>query len=329
MSLAGLAMHNRVNANQLRRWVHLQRRRQADGDPAGVASRLLAVTVAEAPMPRATPRVESRQPEVAVEIELCDALVRVRGHLAAHAATGDRRAAWCWIMIGLPTNTRVWLVAGHTDMRKGFDGLAAIVQSALAQNPFGGHVFVFRGRRGDILKVLWFDGQGMLLLSKRLERGRFVWPQARRRRRGAQCGAVVDAAGGHRLAHAAPHGSAGACGMSRTPRRPLRSRARHGTVRARAHACHAPHDRPHRRIAAAIGAGARCRGGAAQADGGEAEGHAAAAYPRAVRHLQRTVGCTTEPDRRPGRSAGVTRRPRRPSRPMAQHRRSPRPTTAV
>lgn len=81
-------------------------------------------------------------------------------------------------MIGPPTNTRVWIVAGHTDMRKGFDGLAAIVQTTLAQNPFGGHVFAFRGRRGDILKVLWFDGQGMLLLSKRLERGRFVWPQA-------------------------------------------------------------------------------------------------------------------------------------------------------
>jgi transposase len=72
----------------------------------------------------------------------------------------------------------VWLVAGHTDMRKGFDGLAAIVQATLEANPFGGHVFAFRGRRGDILKVLWFDGQGLLLLAKRLERGRFVWPQA-------------------------------------------------------------------------------------------------------------------------------------------------------
>jgi transposase len=81
-------------------------------------------------------------------------------------------------MIGLPAGTRVWLVAGHTDMRKGFDGLAAMVQTALQANPFGGHVFVFRGRRGDILKVLWFDGQGLLLLAKRLERGRFVWPQA-------------------------------------------------------------------------------------------------------------------------------------------------------
>ena len=81
-------------------------------------------------------------------------------------------------MIGLPSNTRVWIVAGHTDMRKGFDGLAAMVQTALAANPFCGHVFVFRGRRGDMLKVLWFDGQGLLLLAKRLERGRFVWPQA-------------------------------------------------------------------------------------------------------------------------------------------------------
>jgi len=81
-------------------------------------------------------------------------------------------------MIGLPANTRVWIAAGHTDMRKGFDGLAALVQTALADNPFAGHVFVFRGRRGDICKVLWFDGQGLMLLSKRLERGRFVWPHA-------------------------------------------------------------------------------------------------------------------------------------------------------
>lgn len=81
-------------------------------------------------------------------------------------------------MIGLPANTRVWIVAGHTDMRKGFDGLAALVQTVLAQSPFQGHVFVFRGRRGDIVKLLWFDGQGLVLLAKRLERGRFVWPQA-------------------------------------------------------------------------------------------------------------------------------------------------------
>ncbi|CAN7712346.1 MULTISPECIES: IS66 family insertion sequence element accessory protein TnpB [unclassified Variovorax] len=81
-------------------------------------------------------------------------------------------------MIGQPANTRVWLAGGHTDMRRGFDGLAAMVQTALAANPFCGHVFVFRGRRGDIIKCLWFDGQGLCLFTKRLERGRFVWPQA-------------------------------------------------------------------------------------------------------------------------------------------------------
>ena len=81
-------------------------------------------------------------------------------------------------MLAFHAGVRVHLALGATDMRKGFDGLAAMVQTALSENPFSGHVFVFRGRRGDIIKVLWFDGQGLLLLSKRLERGRFVWPQA-------------------------------------------------------------------------------------------------------------------------------------------------------
>lgn len=81
-------------------------------------------------------------------------------------------------MIGLPASTRVWLAAGKTDMRRGFDGLAAIAQTALVQDPFSGHVFVFRGKRGDIVKLLWWDGQGLCLFAKRLEKGRFVWPQA-------------------------------------------------------------------------------------------------------------------------------------------------------
>ena len=81
-------------------------------------------------------------------------------------------------MMGLPAGTRVWLAAGVTDMRRGFDGLAALVQTQLAAQPFSGHVFVFRGRRGDLLKLLWWDGQGLCLFAKRLERGRFVWPSA-------------------------------------------------------------------------------------------------------------------------------------------------------
>jgi transposase len=72
----------------------------------------------------------------------------------------------------------VWLAAGATDMRKGMDGLAALVQTTLSENPFSGQLFVFRGRRGDLVKLLWFDGDGLCLLAKRLERGRFVWPQA-------------------------------------------------------------------------------------------------------------------------------------------------------
>ena len=81
-------------------------------------------------------------------------------------------------MIPVPSGVRVWLAVGRTDMRKGFDGLAASVQERMAQDPFCGHLFVFRGRRGDLIKVLWATGDGLCLLSKRLEHGRFVWPQA-------------------------------------------------------------------------------------------------------------------------------------------------------
>ncbi len=78
----------------------------------------------------------------------------------------------------IPSGTRVWLAAGATDMRRGFDGLAAIVQERLGADPFSGHLFLFRGRRGDLVKMLWWDGDGLCLLAKRLERGRFIWPQA-------------------------------------------------------------------------------------------------------------------------------------------------------
>lgn len=81
-------------------------------------------------------------------------------------------------MIGLPAGARIWLSCGVTDMRKGFDGLAAIVQLQLAEDPFSGQLFVFRGRRGDRVKLLWWSGDGLCLFAKRLERGRFVWPSA-------------------------------------------------------------------------------------------------------------------------------------------------------
>jgi transposase len=81
-------------------------------------------------------------------------------------------------MIGMPSGTRIWLAAGVTDMRKSFDGLAALVQTQLHEDAFSGHVFVFRGRKGDRVKILWWSGDGLCLFAKRLEQGKFVWPQA-------------------------------------------------------------------------------------------------------------------------------------------------------
>src|ERR687898_1087168 len=92
-------------------------------------------------------------------------------------------------MIPVPSGVRVWLATGHTDMRKGFPSLALQVQEVLKRDPLGGHLFCFRGRRGDLLKVIWHDGQGACLFTKRLERGRFcghhrptAWWRSRRPR---------------------------------------------------------------------------------------------------------------------------------------------------
>ena len=79
-------------------------------------------------------------------------------------------------MIVPPTGVRVWLANGHTDMRRGMNGLALQVQEVLQRDPHAGDLYVFRGRRGDLVKILWHDGLGMSLYAKRLERGRFLWP---------------------------------------------------------------------------------------------------------------------------------------------------------
>jgi transposase len=81
-------------------------------------------------------------------------------------------------VISPPSGTQVWLAAGMTDMRRGMHSLAALVQTTLAENPFSGHIFAFRGRRGDLIKLLWWSGDGLCLFAKKLERGKFVWPQA-------------------------------------------------------------------------------------------------------------------------------------------------------
>ncbi|RCK38634.1 hypothetical protein TH25_25505 [Thalassospira profundimaris] len=81
-------------------------------------------------------------------------------------------------MIQVAGGVRVYLALGRTDMRKGMNGLSMLVQEVLGKDVFTGHLFVFRRRRGDLIKILAWDGQGFCLFAKRLERGRFVWPSA-------------------------------------------------------------------------------------------------------------------------------------------------------
>jgi transposase len=79
-------------------------------------------------------------------------------------------------VIAVPAGVRIYLAMGPTDVGKGFDGLSVLAQEALKQDPFSGSFFIFRGKRGDLVKVLYWDGQGFCLFTKRLEKGRFVWP---------------------------------------------------------------------------------------------------------------------------------------------------------
>ena len=109
-------------------------------------------------------------------------------------------------MIPVLADAKIWLAAGVTDMRRGFNGLAAQTEQVLAGDPYSGHLFLFRGRRGDQIKMIWWDGQGACLFTKRLERGRFVWPTASDSKINmsrATPRAIGDVDGRHRLAHAA------------------------------------------------------------------------------------------------------------------------------
>ena len=81
-------------------------------------------------------------------------------------------------MIPISSGVRVWIATGHTDMRRGRNGLALQVQQGLKRDPHAGDLFVFRGKRGNLVKILWHDALGMSLYAKRLERGRFIWPSA-------------------------------------------------------------------------------------------------------------------------------------------------------
>lgn len=81
-------------------------------------------------------------------------------------------------MMSLSPGARVYLACGVTDMRKGMAGLAMLVQQTLTEDPFGGAIFAFRGRRAGLIKLIWHDGIGLCMLTKRLEQGQFAWPSA-------------------------------------------------------------------------------------------------------------------------------------------------------
>lgn len=80
-------------------------------------------------------------------------------------------------MLSLPPSVRVFVCTAPTDMRKSFDGLCALVETGLKQDPFSGHLFVFLGRRRDKVKILYWDRSGFFLLYKRLEAGTFAMPE--------------------------------------------------------------------------------------------------------------------------------------------------------
>jgi transposase len=79
-------------------------------------------------------------------------------------------------MIVVSPDVRVYLACGVTDMRRGMVGLAMLVQQTLSEDPMSGAIYAFRGRGAGLIKLIWHDGVGLCMLTKRLERGQFAWP---------------------------------------------------------------------------------------------------------------------------------------------------------
>jgi transposase len=145
-SVSTVARQDDVNANQVFSWRRRfgQASEAVQPSPPKVRPMLVPVTV-------------STEPETA-------------GHHCRHLTAASRSKS------PTPSDVRVWLAVGRTDMRRGMNGLALQVQEALQRDPHARDLFVFRGPRGDLIKILWHDGLGLSLYAKRLERGRFVWP---------------------------------------------------------------------------------------------------------------------------------------------------------
>jgi transposase len=170
-SVAVIARQHGVNANQVFYWRKLYREGRLDGAPVAVP--LMPVRIAEV--------VGGEQPSAklcggVIVVEMGRSRIRIEGAVDAEnlRLILERLGKW----FRLPAGMNIWIAAGITDLRRGFTGLSAVAQTVLEQDPYAGHVFVFRGRRGDLIKLLWWDGDGLCLFAKRLERGRFIWPQA-------------------------------------------------------------------------------------------------------------------------------------------------------
>ncbi len=216
-NISALARRHGLKPSLLFRW----RREQRDAEAAAVKPPVFVpVTLPALPPPPAVPAVKSG----AIDILIAGGrTVRVGGGVDT-----DHQGAGGGGMIPVPAGVRVWLATGHTDMRKGFQSLALLVQQTLKQNPHGGHLFVFRGRRGDLLKIIWHDGPppeggsfslktgdaqgiaGRLSFHKKIGTGAFYLARTGRRRSIAVTGAARLYARRHRLAGAATNMEAGA-----------------------------------------------------------------------------------------------------------------------
>ncbi len=167
-----------ISSGQLYTWRKQFRTGELTGFiPVAVGSKPAAQLPPPAPIVDAPPVSSAPYSGGSIEVELPSGVkLRLTGDIGEAAL---RRVFVGTGVIGVPGRVQVYLACGTTDMRKGFDGLSALVQTTLKLDPHGGALFVFRGKRGDLIKVLWWDGQGLCLFSKRLERGRFIWPQAK------------------------------------------------------------------------------------------------------------------------------------------------------
>ena len=155
---------------QIYRW-RKELRAVANGfAPVLIAAPEAADTTAEEPVSAAEPAIEVEFAGKASGPQVADT------GLGPGGVGGGRHQGAVAAMIPVPSGVRVWLAVGHTDMRRGMNSLALQVQEKLGRDPHAGDLYVFRGKRGHLIKILWHDGIGMSLYAKRLERGRFIWP---------------------------------------------------------------------------------------------------------------------------------------------------------